>query len=141
MAKVKMEKKINIFLTLTLLLSMTVQGVKMFICHSENSVHLESSCCAVEESESCCEEKPDASESEIRSRCCSELTVEFVKTTNSCEIEALDLNIDEKGPFYLPVISQEIDIAEYLTVNSSEANKAPPSDKSHTYIFINSFLC
>ena len=136
-----MSKKINIFLTAVFLMSLVFQGIRMYACHTEGTVHFESTCCEIPQTKTCCQEDQTSSETGIHAKCCFELELDFIKSTNATEHETVHSLEQTYGGYYLPVIFSEINEKNLLCFEYAEINKTPPHNKSQLYALINSYLC
>lgn len=137
-----MKKIINIVLSLATLLAMTLQGQSLFNCHSEETIHLSSSCCDSDSisQKSCCSEEKDAHK-KIKSKCCSVIDLEFAHNLTLNNFEIAEANFDSPSlPFYVE-LEESSSILESEVIKVKNLDYYSPPSQSPPYILFCSFLC
>ena len=137
-----MAKKLRIILVFVMLLPVIGQRQILYICHSEATIHLGSSCCdEMEAVKSCCTSEVDSKEVQIKEKCCSELEVKFANNLTSVEYESFKKSNDSNLAFYLPVTYGFGKIYDKTIPAYSLSINSPPYPQRHIYAEISSFLC
>lgn len=137
-----MAAKFRIIMVLVILFSVIGQGQMLYTCHTEDTVHLISSCCdEMEVEETCCESERESDDVQINEKCCSKSEVKFTNIITGIEYELSNNQDDRKSAFYLPVtVVSQSTLDKTVPVNSL-FNNSPPVPQRQIYVEISSFLC
>lgn len=124
-----------------ILATVLIQGLKVYTCHSEGTIHLISSCCdEIEFEESCCESEKSL-EKQINEKCCSQDEVEFTNNFNGYEDYKHRSYSDSNEAFYASLIQIDDCIEDKSLSANTLFNNSPPPTHRQIYVKICSFLC
>ena len=137
-----MAAKFRIIMVLVILFSVIGQGQMLYICHTEDTVHLISSCCdEMEVEETCCESERESDDVQINEKCCSKSEVKFTNIITGIENVLSNNQDDRKSAFYLPVtVVSQSTLDKTVPVNLL-FNNSPPVSSRQIYVELSSFLC
>ena len=134
-----MKNKISTILTVMVLLSVVTQGQYIYTCHTENTVHLLSSCCDKTKTvKSCCESANNNQEESFQKQCCSKVQLSMVQSVNESDI--VSKKVQGSSPaFYFYSLRTLLFV--HSAVTKFHKSKAPPFRQRQLYIRLCSFIC
>jgi hypothetical protein len=129
-------------LAIVILLSVLVQGQVIYNCHSENSIHLLSSCCdKVEEVKSCCSVKNELFDKQLKKSCCSEIQIAFLHNIKEIDTSIEQAHDSIPQAFYLDWEKSNQILNQYSAFDKFIKSNAPPLNHRPLYSLNCSFLC
>lgn len=135
-------KTLRLILAITILLSVLAQGQVIYTCHSENTIHLLSSCCdKVEEVKSCCSAKNDLFEKQLKKNCCSEIEIAFLHNIKELNTPVEQTHDSSSLPFYLAWETPNQVLNQYSVFDKFIKINAPPLNHRPLYSLHSCFLC
>lgn len=134
-----MHKTVHILLSAIFLMSLTLNS-GYYVCNSQDTVHMYSSCCAEKKVEkTCCSSSENKSESSLEERCCDKIDLETVIIP--AQQENLKKTMEHNHwAFYnnSNLLVRKVSLLQGLL---DKPSKIPIFDRSDTYRVLCSYLC
>ena len=137
-----MNKVICTLLIVIFMVSALMQGQVVYTCHTEDSIHLISSCYDVVEDETkCCDSSIEKRRAQLKETCCLESEIGLLNSLSCSESERLKGHSEPSDSFHVSCRSIYSSIDERSLSVNTLFNNSPPRTQRQLYVKICSFLC